>query len=174
LGCPKNTVDSEGMSELLLGANFRATDNPKHADVLLVNTCGFLQAAKDESIGALQDLAAHKKRGQLLIAAGCMARRFGNQIANEVQGLDGVIGTRSWADIVPFIQSLRDSRRTRKEPIYHLPETGDTPIESISLNRNTQLGRASAYLKSATVVPRLAHFAPSLVLKAQTKAVRAS
>ena len=147
LGCPKNTVDSEGMSELLLGANFRATDNPKHADVLLVNTCGFLQAAKDESIGALQDLAAHKKRGQLLIAAGCMAQRFGNQIANEVQGLDGVIGTRSWADIVSFIQSLRDTRRARKDPIYHLPETGDSPIESISLNRNTQPGRASAYLK---------------------------
>ena len=147
LGCPKNIVDSEGMSEFLQQANYQPTDLPDEADVLIVNTCGFLQAAKDESIGILQELADGKRKDQLLIAAGCMAQRFGGQITREVKGLDGVIGTRAWPDIVPFIQNLRDSRRTRKEPIYHLPETGDTPIESISLNRNTQLGRASAYLK---------------------------
>jgi len=121
LGCPKNTVDSEGMTELLVDARYQPTDDPAAADVLLVNTCGFLQAATEESLGALQDLAAHKRKNQLLIAAGCMAQRFGEQIAREVDGLDGVIGTKSWADIVPFIQQLRDSRRTRRQPLYHLP-----------------------------------------------------
>lgn len=147
LGCPKNIVDSEGMSELLLADNFRETSNAGAADVLIVNTCGFLQAAKDESIGALRDLAAKKRKNQLLIAAGCMTQRFGQQISREVPGLDGLIGTRSWPDIVPFIRKLKESRRTRPEPIYHLPETGDTPIERIALNRSTQPGRSSAYLK---------------------------
>lgn len=147
LGCPKNVVDSEGMSELLLQENYLATPNPDEANVLIVNTCGFLQAAKAESLAALQELAQYKKRGQLLIAAGCMAQRFGNEITREVKGLDGLIGTRSWPDIVPFIQKLRATVNARREPIYHLPETGDTPIETIALSRNTEQGRQSAYLK---------------------------
>jgi ribosomal protein S12 methylthiotransferase len=147
LGCPKNVVDSEGISEMLYQADYRATEYPSQADVMIVNTCGFLQAAKDESLGALQELAAMKRKGQLLIAAGCMAQRFGHEITKEVKGLDGLIGTRSWPDIVPFIKKLRHTLGQRREPIYHLPETGDTPIETIALSRNTERGRASAYLK---------------------------
>jgi ribosomal protein S12 methylthiotransferase len=146
LGCPKNTFDSEGISEMLLQASYNSTTDPNQADVLIVNTCGFLQAAKDESIGALQELAAIKKKNQLLIAAGCMAQRFGSEVTQQVKGLDGLIGTRAWADIVPFIQKLRADKRP--EPLYHLPETGDTPIETIALNRQqVDVGRASAYLK---------------------------
>ncbi len=146
LGCPKNEFDSEGITELLLQASFNSTTDPRRADVLIVNTCGFLQAAKDESIAALQELAAGKRKNQLLIAAGCMAQRFGSEVTRQVAGLDGLIGTRAWADIVPFIQKLR--ARQRPGPLYHLPETGDTPLETISLDRQrVEYGRASAYLK---------------------------
>ncbi len=146
MGCPKNTVDSEGISEMLLQANFNGTDDPRRADVMIVNTCGFLQAAKDESIEALQELAAMKRRNQLLIAAGCLTQRFGRDVTREVRGLDGLIGTRAWADIVPFIQKLRANKRPG--PLYHLPETGDVVPETISLNRQqVDVGRASAYLK---------------------------
>ena len=147
LGCPKNTVDSEGMQELLVQANYSATDDPAAADVMIVNTCGFLQAAKAESIGVLQELAEQKQPGQLLIAAGCMAQRYGHEVTREVKGLDGLIGTRSWPDIVPFIKKLRATLDARREPIYHLPETGDTPIETIALSRNQLASQASAYLK---------------------------
>lgn len=146
LGCPKNVYDSEGLSELLLQADFNSTTDPRRADVLIVNTCGFLQAAKAESIGALQELAAGKRKNQLLIAAGCLAQRFGREVTEQVKGLDGLIGTRAWADIVPFIQKLRAGGRPA--PLYHLPETGDTPLETIALNRQqVDVGRASAYLK---------------------------
>jgi ribosomal protein S12 methylthiotransferase len=147
LGCPKNVVDSEGMAEMLLQAAYHSVDAPDEADVLIVNTCGFLQAAKDESIEALRELAAQKQAGQLLIAAGCMAQRFGGEITRQVDGLDGLIGTRAWPDIVPFIRKLQATRGARRAPIYHLPETGDTPIETIALSRDTQPQRASAYLK---------------------------
>jgi ribosomal protein S12 methylthiotransferase len=175
LGCPKNLVDSEGMSELLALGGYRATDDPARADVLIVNTCGFLEAAKAESIGALQELAADKRPGQALVAAGCMVQRFGPDLIREVPGLDGLIGTRSWPNIVPFLQRLRadpappnkrtsgrrgadpapPNRRTsgrrgagrRQEPIFHLPETGDVPVERVALSRTGQGPRASAYLK---------------------------
>ncbi len=146
LGCPKNTFDSEGISELMLQASYNATTDPRRADVLIVNTCGFLQAAKDESIAALRELAGQKRKNQLLIAAGCMAQRFGREVTDQVPGLDGLIGTRAWTDIVPFIQKLRANKKP--EPLYHLPETGDTPIETVALNRQqVEFGRASAYLK---------------------------
>jgi ribosomal protein S12 methylthiotransferase len=146
LGCPKNTFDSEGISEMMLSANYRDTHNPRKADVMIVNTCGFLQAAKDESIEALQKLADLKREGQLLIAAGCMAQRFGQEVTAQVPGLDGLIGTRAWADIVPFIKKLRTN--SHPEPLYHLPETGDVPLETIALDRRqVEFGRSSAYLK---------------------------
>ena len=146
LGCPKNLFDSEGISEMLLQASYNGTDDPRQADVMIVNTCGFLEAAKMESIEALQDLAAIKRKNQLLIAAGCMAQRFGSEVTRQVEGLDGLIGTRAWTDIVSFIRKLRAEKRP--EPLYHLPETGDTPIETVALNRQqVEFGRASAYLK---------------------------
>ncbi|MBN1994366.1 MAG: 30S ribosomal protein S12 methylthiotransferase RimO [Anaerolineae bacterium] len=146
LGCPKNVYDSEGISELLLQANYRSTNQPHRADVLIVNTCGFLQAAKVESLGALQELAARKRKDQLLIAAGCMPQRFGHEITRHIKGLDGLIGTRAWADMVPFIQELRANKQPR--PLYHLPETGNISPETIALNRQQiEFGRASAYLK---------------------------
>ncbi len=146
LGCPKNTFDSEGISEMLLQANYNSTVDPRRADVLIVNTCGFLQAAKEESIGALQELAALKRKHQLLIAAGCMAQRFGSEVTQQVKGLDGLIGTRAWTDIVPFIQKLRAHKKPA--PLYHLPEVGETPIETVALDRRQiEVGRASAYLK---------------------------
>ena len=76
LGCPKNLVDSEGMSELLTADGYRPIEDPAGADVLIVNTCGFLEAAKAESVVALQELAANKRPDQALVAAGCMVQRF--------------------------------------------------------------------------------------------------
>jgi ribosomal protein S12 methylthiotransferase len=145
LGCPKNVVDSEGMGELLAADGYRAIDDPTRADVLIVNTCGFLEAAKAESVAALQNLSAKKRAGQTLVAAGCLVQRFGPDLAREVPGLDGLIGTRSWPDIIPFLQRLRDGRR--QGPIFHLPETGEVPVETVALGRTAYGPRASAYLK---------------------------
>jgi len=145
LGCPKNLVDSEGMSELLTAGGYQPIDDPAGADVLIVNTCGFLEAAKAESVNALQELAANKRPGQALVAAGCMVQRFGPDLVREVPGLDGLIGTRSWPDIIAFLGKLREAHR--QEPIFHLPETGDVPVETVTLSRTAYGPRASAYLK---------------------------
>ena len=147
LGCSKNTVDSSSMADLLMRAGFSATDDPDDAGVMIVNTCGFIESARQESIGALRDLAELKGPNQLLIAAGCMAQRYGQEVVEWVPGIDGVIGTRRWMDIVPFVRELR--RRKHPEPLYHLPDKAATVgRDERNVLRATVQG-ASAYLKIA-------------------------
>jgi ribosomal protein S12 methylthiotransferase len=106
LGCCKNTVDSEGMSRLLQRAGYVPVEDPTAAKVLIVNTCGFIDIAKEESFGALQELAEAKRPGQLLIAAGCLSQRYGHELVKEVPGLDGIIGTRRWMEITNLVEAL--------------------------------------------------------------------
>jgi ribosomal protein S12 methylthiotransferase len=168
LGCAKNTVDSDSMAELLGNDGYRAVVDPARADVLIVNTCGFIGPARAESVAVLRDLAEAKRPGQVLIAAGCLSQRYGAALAGEVPGLDGIIGTRRWMDIVSLVQRLRAS--PHPEPIYHLPEEPNpsppTPLPSpggrgergaaggewgeveVGVSRSARQG-ASAYLKIA-------------------------
>jgi ribosomal protein S12 methylthiotransferase len=147
LGCSKNTVDSESMAALLHKAGFHGSHDPDDATVLIVNTCGFIESARQESIGALQELVAHKGKNQLLIAAGCMAQRYGQEVVEWVPGVDGVIGTRRWMDIVPFIRQLR--RRRHPEPLYHLPDEATTVGKDERGVLRTAVQGPSAYLKIA-------------------------
>lgn len=126
LGCPKNTVDSEGMAMLLQHDGYRATADPDQADVLIVNTCGFLEAAKEESLATLQELAAHKRRHQRLVAAGCLAQRDGDEIVRRVPGVDALLGTRRWMEIVPLVETLRAGRRSERYALLGDPEVDDT------------------------------------------------
>ena len=125
LGCPKNTVDSEGMAMLLQGDGYRATADPDAADVLIVNTCGFLEAAKEESIASLRDLARGKRRGQKLVAAGCLAQRNGDEIVRRVPGVDALLGTRRWMEIVPLVDAIRAGRATQRYSLLGDPEQDD-------------------------------------------------
>ncbi|MCB8945516.1 MAG: 30S ribosomal protein S12 methylthiotransferase RimO [Ardenticatenaceae bacterium] len=145
LGCSKNTVDSESMAALLHKAGFQGSHDPDDASVLIVNTCGFIEGARQESIGALQELAAHKGKNQLLIAAGCMAQRYGQEVVDWVPGVDGVIGTRRWMDIVPFVRQLR--RRKHPAPLYHLPDEATTVGKDERGVLRTAVQGHSAYLK---------------------------
>jgi ribosomal protein S12 methylthiotransferase len=147
LGCSKNTVDSESMGQLLNRDGYRGMGTPDDASVLIVNTCGFIDAAKQESIDALRELAAGKRQDQLLIAAGCLAQRYGAVLSEEVPGLDGVIGTRRWMDILDLIQRLRG--RNYPVPIYHLPDEATVVGSDEHGVMRTSIQGASAYLKIA-------------------------
>ena len=146
LGCAKNTVDSESMAQLLVGNGYNATDDPDKAGVLIVNTCGFIGPAKEESLQVLNELAAHKRKGQTLIAAGCLTQRYGIEVARQVPGIDGILGTRRWMDIVDVVQRLRSSKHP--EPVYHLPEAPTVGTDERGALRLALQG-ASAYIKIA-------------------------
>ena len=146
LGCAKNTVDSDSMAQLLLRDGYHSVDDPQRANILIVNTCGFIGPAKQESINVLRELAEGKRSNQLLIAAGCLTQRYGSEVAEKVPGIDGVLGTRRWMDIVQVVRELR--KGPHPEPLYHLPEDKTVGTDEHEALRASVAG-ASAYIKVA-------------------------
>ena len=146
LGCAKNTVDSESMGELMIRSGYRFELDQSQAEVLIVNTCGFIGPAKTESLQVLGELAEHKKRGQMLIAAGCLTQRYGAEVVRQVPGIDGILGTRRWMDIVDVVQELRN--KNHQAPLYHLPESQVVGTDERGTIRAAIQG-ASAYIKIA-------------------------
>jgi ribosomal protein S12 methylthiotransferase len=154
LGCPKNLVDSAGLATLLQRAGYVAADVPEHADLLIVNTCGFIESAREESRTVLQDLVHARQPGQRIIAAGCYSQRCPQELAGTVPGIDGLIGTRRWMDILTVVERLderAEERRTRDvvpEPVCHVLETPTMGQDVPGMPRVAVQG-ASAYLKLA-------------------------
>jgi ribosomal protein S12 methylthiotransferase len=111
LGCPKNLVDGEHMAELLVQAGYRQVEDPKRATALIVNTCGFIKAAEEESLAALEKLAGGKRRGQQLIAAGCLAQRWGDRLGAAIPGVDGTLGAMRWAELPRLLEAVRSGVR---------------------------------------------------------------
>ena len=147
LGCAKNTVDSDSMAQLLIYDGYRAVEDPARANVLIVNTCGFIGPAKEESINVLRELAEGKRKNQILIAAGCLTQRYGSEVAVKVPGIDGVLGTRRWMDIVQVVRELR--KGPHPELLYHLPDEAKTVGTDEHDALRVSVAGASAYLKIA-------------------------
>jgi ribosomal protein S12 methylthiotransferase len=134
------------MGHLLELDGFSSTEDPGKADVLIVNTCGFIGPAKEESVRILREQAQAKRPGQVLLAAGCLTQRYGAEIARQVPGVDGIMGTRHWMDIVQVVHALRD--KPRPQLLYHLPDTAAKGLEEGGVPRSAIQG-GSAYLKIA-------------------------
>lgn len=145
LGCPKNKVDSDGIEMLLQSAAYHATDEARQADVLIVNTCGFLEASKEESIGVLSDLGKRKRRDQILIAAGCLAQRGGDEVLQRVPKVDGLLGTRRWMDVLELLRQVRGGKEKRQLQSYQL--LGDPEVEFLSAVPRPPVTAGSAYIK---------------------------
>ena len=145
LGCPKNKVDSDGIEMLLRQAAYFPTEAEREADVLIVNTCGFLEAAKEESIGVLQELGRKKRKHQLLIAAGCLAQRNGDEVLSRVPKVDGLLGTRRWMEVMELIGLLRSGDNKRSLQRYTL--LGDPEEQFTSAVPRPPVTAGSAYLK---------------------------
>lgn len=147
LGCSKNTVDSESIAQVLNQQGMIGVSVPEEAEVLIVNTCGFINSAKRESVDMLRQLVDLKRGNQVVIAAGCLSQRYGETLVQDVPGLDGVIGTRRWMDIFDLVTRLR--QRKHPQPLYHLP----TDAKVVGLDERGVLRAsvqgASAYLKIA-------------------------
>src|SRR5664280_919230 len=164
LGCAKNTVDSDSMAQLLVQDGYQPARSARQAGILVVNTCGFIGTAREESYTELQKLAEAKRPGQLLIAAGCLTQRYGREVARRVPGVDGILGTRRWMDIVGVVRELRNS--PHPQPLYHLPETPTLLEENspASVVRANRFG-ASAYLKIADGCRRTCAFCAIPLIK---------
>ena len=108
LGCSKNLVNTEQMMALCRAAGYHVTGEPRGADVAVLNTCGFIEAAKSEAIDCILELAQLKKKGQLkkLLVTGCLSQRYPQDIRTELPEVDGLLGTGSYTDVVSAIEEL--------------------------------------------------------------------
>ncbi len=161
LGCAKNSVDSRSMAELLIAAGYREASQPEKSDLVIVNTCGFIQPAREESLQVLRDFAGSKKPGQYLVAAGCLSEREKQQLAREVDGLDALLGTRRWAEIAAVVERLQQPRQS---PYFHFPETDHILEDDGGVVRAAVQG-SSAYLKIADGCDRLCAFCAIPLIK---------
>ena len=112
LGCPKNLVDSEVMMGLSREGGHTLTANPADADVLVVNTCAFIDSAKEESVNTILELAEHKKTGSCkrLVVTGCLGERYRRELQVQIPEIDAVLGTGDVPQIVDAIEGSTDRR----------------------------------------------------------------
>ena len=143
LGCPTNQVDAELMLAKLSEAGYEITDNAENSDLIIVNTCGFIDKAKTEAIEAILSACELKKDGNVsaVLVTGCLAERYKQQIIDEIPEVDGVIGIGANADIVKVCDSLLS-----KTAVCSFPDKTFLPLDG---GRLLSTPRYYAYLKIA-------------------------
>jgi ribosomal protein S12 methylthiotransferase len=172
LGCPKNAVDSEGMDGILAGEGHTPAAEPADADVIIVNTCSFIAAARDETLGVLQELGVQKRPGQRLIAAGCMAQSHGGLVGG-VPGVDGVLSTQQWMRIGELVRAQEPEvgaadRRRMLIPLALAsapPQAALPPSPAPSIPLSADQAQPGGYADWRTAQIRRTRSAPSAYLK---------
>ncbi|MDI6798090.1 MAG: 30S ribosomal protein S12 methylthiotransferase RimO [Desulfatibacillaceae bacterium] len=168
LGCPRNEVESEQILARLANAGYAVVDDPARADLLVVNTCGFVRDAVDESIDAVLELAASKAKGAKLVVCGCLVQRYGKELARALPEADLFLGTGALEKIVSVLKAPKKS--------CLLPDPACSPLP-VSLLPRLLTSLHPAYLKIAEgcpehctfcIIPKLwgplrSHAAPVLV-----------
>lgn len=105
LGCPKNQVDSEIMLGKLADEDYKIVNDENEAEIIIVNTCGFIESAKQESINTILEMAGHKQdKCELLIVAGCLAQRYSDEILKDLPEVDAIVGTGGYASVTEAIE----------------------------------------------------------------------
>ena len=143
LGCAKNQVNGEQMLSLLGEAGYPLTADPEEAEVLIINTCAFIESAKQEAIDNILEYAALKQAGKLkkLLVTGCLSQRYPEEILAELPEVDGILGTGSYGEIVPAVEAALRGETPRL--------LGDISAPLSEGRRVLTTGPAWAYLKIA-------------------------
>ncbi len=164
LGCAKNRVDTEVMAGIAVSEGARIVADPETADVIVVNTCAFIEKAREESVDVMLDMARYISEGKVLAAAGCMAQRYGESLAAEMPELSHVIGTNN-------LDALREVLRGSKTRTFvggsgHYLQGRDTP-------RFVEPGTFSAYVKIADGCSRKCAFCaiPAIRGRAESRSI---
>jgi len=162
LGCPKNLVDSEGIAVLLRRAGYAAAPSLGEANLIIVNTCGFIEPAREESRAVLRELAQAKRPDQRLIAAGCYSQRCPDALIEAIPDLDGLLGTRRWVDIVDLVEYLESSPGSSICQSVGCPREGRAASPDVL---RAAVQGASAYLKLADGCRRACAFCAIPLIK---------
>ena len=162
LGCPKNLVDSEVMLGIIEKYDIEITNDPEAAEVIIVNTCGFIESAKQESIETILSMAAYKTEGccRHLIVTGCLAQRYAQDLFRDMPEIDALVGTNVFKDIDRVIDRVMQGERVlhlQESDLLPLPETGQTLKVSSSGSGLPQGKEIQADPRKLTTPPYLAY-----------------
>ena len=161
LGCTKNVVDSEGIEQTLIATGGRLVDEPMDADVVIVNTCGFIGASRQESVDTILGLAAEKRAGQILVATGCLVERHAPDLVASIPELDALVGVHRWPELPSVLDAIGErpgtgSQRVARSAVERLDGDprlppiyigdGAAPHADLLMPRRSERG-PSAYLK---------------------------
>ncbi len=157
LGCPKNLVDSEIMLGVLLEDGFELTTDEGEADILVVNTCGFIQDAKEESIDAILRLAEYKKTGRCrtLVVAGCLAQRYRDELAEELPEVDYFIGTGEYPRIGELIRNGGERRTVVEPPPYIHDHTTPRLLSTTGVSTYVKIAEGCSNRCSYCTIPAI-------------------
>lgn len=113
LGCPKNLVDSEVMLGIIREKNFEITNDPAQADIIIVNTCGFIESAKEESINTILQMSDYKTDGacKYLIVTGCLSQRYAQELSENIPEADAFVGTECFTDIAWVLDQVMSGNK---------------------------------------------------------------
>lgn len=118
LGCAKNASDSEAAAGILEAAGHKIVNNPHEADGIIVNTCGFINDAKKESISRIFDMSEHRERGGLLIVSGCLSQRYGEELYKEMPEVDIFLGVNDYVSLPEILKNHVQGKREKYLSVY--------------------------------------------------------
>ncbi len=158
LGCSKNEIDSELMMSILKDNNYIITNNLDEANVIIVNTCGFIDKAKEESIEAIWEMTRYKREGncKYLILSGCLAERYSKELLNEIKEVDGIIGTGNIKHIASIIEELDKN----KDKVIKIGNINDEYLENIkrisfNITEYVRISEGCNNLCTYCIIPKL-------------------
>ena len=180
LGCPKNLVDSEKLTKRLRHSGHRQVSGPGEADVLMVNTCGFIEAAKDESIEEILRLARIKE-GRRLLVLGCLSQRYGNELQAELPEVDAMWGVEAGEEIARYIDSNYSGEKTGGPGGNRLggktrttaPSFRPSTFPSAYLKISEGCGRRCSFCSIPLIRGPLRNFEPEDILREAEEQIRA-
>jgi len=157
LGCPKNRVDTEVMLGMADESGHRITDQPDSADVIVVNTCGFIGAAKEESVDTILEMAEFKKSGrcQRLVVTGCLSQRYPEELSREIPEIDHILGSGEVAKVAAAIRGSDHIVDVATIPEYLYDHTTPRPASQASFFRYVKIAEGCDRPCGFCIIPKL-------------------
>ena len=156
LGCSKNDIDTDTMRTILEDKNYKSVYQPDQADIIVVNTCGFIDAAKEESIGEILEMADYKAdSNKKLLVAGCLAQRYAQELLEEIPEIDGIIGTGQIKNIEDYIEQIDHGDRISETGNINAAYEEGLYKREVSKTEYVKIGEGCNNFCSYCIIPKL-------------------
>lgn len=154
LGCSKNDVDTDSMRTILEGNNYSSVYDPESADIIVINTCGFIESAKEESIEEIFNMVSIKGKQKILVS-GCLSQRYGEELLEEIPEIDGILGTGQIKNIEEYIHRMELGERVSETGNLNAQYTEGFYKSNVSVSEYVKIGEGCNNFCSYCIIPKL-------------------